>query len=340
MALTLGELARAIDATLDGDPEGEITGVATLQHAGPGQLSFLANRRYTRHLEQTRAAAVILSASDREACPVASLTVADPYLAWVKAVYLLCPQPGFTPGRHPSAQIDAQANVHAHSFIGANACIAGGVTVAENAWVGPGCVLEPGVQLGRDSVLVANVTLCRGVRIGERVRLHPGVVIGADGFGIANDAGAWLKIPQLGGVVIGDDVEIGANTTVDRGALEDTVIEAGVKIDNQVQIGHNVVIGAHTAIAGCVAVAGSTRIGKRCMIGGASAFAGHIEIADDVIITGMSGVANSIKQAGMYSSGMPVTDNRLWRRNIARFLRLDELAKRLRELERKIDKQD
>ena len=201
-------------------------------------------------------------------------------------------------------------------------------------------MLEKDVEVGRDSYLVANVTLCHGVHIGERVRLHPGVVIGADGFGIANDAGKWLKIPQLGKAVVMDDVEIGANTTVDRGALEDTLIEEGVKIDNQVQIGHNVVVGAHTAIAGCVAVAGSVRIGKRCMIGGNSSLAGHIDITDDVIITGMSGVPNSIKEAGIYSSGVPVTENRKWRRNITRFLHLDEIAKRLKEVERKIDEQN
>jgi UDP-3-O-[3-hydroxymyristoyl] glucosamine N-acyltransferase len=340
MSLTLGEIAQAIDAELDGDPEYPISGVATLQNADTGQLSFLANRRYTPYLNKTRASAVILSRKDRPACPVSALIAEDPYLAYVKAVYLLCPQPEFKPARHASADISASATIHPNTFIGANACIADGVRIDENVYIGPGCILEHDAEVGRDSHLVANVTLCHGVRIGKRVRLHPGVVIGADGFGIANDAGKWLKIPQLGKVIIMDDVEIGANTTVDRGALEDTLIEEGVKIDNQVQIGHNVVVGAHTAIAGCVAVAGSVRIGKRCMIGGASVFSGHIDVADDVIITGMSAVANSIKQAGMYSSGMPVTENKRWRRNIARFLHLDELAKRLKEVERKIDEQN
>lgn len=340
MSLTLGEIAQAIDAELDGDPDCPISGVATLQNAIKGQLSFLANRRYTPSLSKTGASAVILSRKDRPACPAAALITEDPYLAYVKAVYLICPQPEFKPGRHSSAAISATATIHPDTFIGANACIEDGVRIDENVYIGPGCVLEKDVEVGRDSYLVANVTLCHGVRIGERVRLHPGVVIGADGFGIANDAGKWLKIPQLGKVVVMDDVEIGANTTVDRGALEDTLIEEGVKIDNQVQIGHNVVVGAHTAIAGCVAVAGSVRIGKRCMIGGNSSLAGHIDITDDVIITGMSGVPNSIKEEGIYSSGVPVTENRKWRRNIARFLRLDEIAKRLKEVERKIDEQN
>jgi UDP-3-O-[3-hydroxymyristoyl] glucosamine N-acyltransferase len=337
VSLTLGEIAQAIDAELEGDPDCPISGVATLQHAVTGQLTFLANRRYMQFLSTTGASAVVLARDDRPACPVNALIADDPYLAYVKAVRLLQPEPAFSPDRHESAVIGDGAKIHPRSFIGAQACLGDGVTIDEHVYIGPGCVLEDGVEVGRDTRLVANVTLCHGARIGQRVLLHPGVVIGADGFGIANDSGNWLKIPQLGRVVVGDDVEVGANTTIDRGALEDTVIEEGVKIDNQVQIGHNVVVGAHTAIAGCVAVAGSVRIGKRCMIGGQSALAGHIDIADDVVITGMSGVSNSIKQAGMYSSGIPVTENKRWRRNIARFLHLDELVRRLKVVEGKLD---
>lgn len=337
MSLTLGEIAQAIDAELEGDPDCPISGVGTLQHAVTGQLTFLANRRYTQFLSTTGASAVVLARDDRPACPVNVLIADDPYLAYVKAVRLLQPEPDFNPERHETAVIAENAKINPRTFIGAHTCLGNGVIIDENVYIGPGCVLEDGVEVGSGSRLVANVTLCRGVRIGQRVQLHPGVVIGADGFGIAKDSGVWLKIPQLGRAVVMDDVEVGANTTIDRGALEDTVIEEGVKIDNQVQIGHNVVVGAHTAIAGCVAVAGSVHIGKRCMIGGQSALAGHIDIADDVVITGMSGVSNSIKQAGMYSSGMPVTDNKRWRRNIARFLHLDELARRLKAVEGKID---
>ena len=209
--------------------------------------------------------------------------------------------------------------------------------IGERAYIGHGCVIEDGVNIGADSRLTANISICKGVTVGLRAIIHPGVILGADGFGIASHEGKWLKIPQIGGVRIGDDVELGANTTIDRGALDDTVIEDGVKIDNQVQIGHNTRVGEHTAIAGCCAIAGSVLIGKRCMIGGLSAIAGHIEIADDVVITGMSGVSNSIKSSGMYSSGLPVTENKLWRKNTARFKQLDELARKILRLENKID---
>lgn len=335
MAIKLGEIARAVNAELDGDPDCLITGAGTLKNAAAGELSFFSNRRYFPMLGKTRASAVVLSEADREHCPSYKLIAADPYLAYVKALHLLYPEEGLNPGVHPAAIVSETASIEAGSSVGANVVIGERVRIGGRVYIGPGCVLEDDVVVETGSHLVANVTLCRGVKIGERVRLHPGVVIGADGFGIANDGGRWLKIPQLGSVVVKDNVEIGANTTVDRGALEDTVIGEGVKIDNQVQIGHNVVVDEHTAIAGCVAVAGSVHIGKRCMIGGLSALSGHIDVADDVIITGMSGVSNSIKEAGVYSSGIPATDNRLWRRNITRFKHLDELARRVKALEDK-----
>ena len=270
----------------------------------------------------------------RRACPTASLVTEDPYLAYAKAARFLNPVPEFTPGIHPSAVVEAGADVPASSFVGANSVIGAGAVIGGHTCIGPGCVVEEGVRIGSHCHIHSRVTLVQRVEIGMRVLVHPGAVIGADGYGIANDSGRWLKIPQLGNVIIGDDVEIGANTTIDRGALEDTVIEAGVKIDNQVQIGHNVRVGEHTAIAGAAVVAGSVKIGRRCMIGGASAITGHIEIADDVVLTGMSGVSNSIRQAGVYSSGVPVTDNLTWRKNMARFKRLDELARRVSALEK------
>ena len=210
------------------------------------------------------------------------------------------------------------------------------VRIADAAVVGPGCVLEGEVEVGDATVLVANVTLCYRVRIGRRALVHPGAVIGADGFGIANDDGVWIKVPQLGGVVIGDDVEIGANTTVDRGALDDTCIEDGVKLDNLVQIGHNVHIGSHTAVAACVAIGGSARIGRRCTIAGAVSIAGHLRVADDVHLTATSAVPNSIRAPGVYSSGMPVQRNREWRRNVARLRQLDSMARRIRQLENRL----
>ena len=334
MTATLGEIAAAINAELRGDPADEITNVASLHNAAPGDLTFYANTRYRADLEATRASAVMLAAADAQACPTASLITEDPYLAYAKAARFLNPVPEFTPGIHPSAVVEAGADVATSCFVGANSVIGAGAVIGAHTCVGPGCVVEEGVKIGSHCRIHSRVTLMQRVEIGMRVLVHPGVVIGADGYGIANDSGRWLKIPQLGNVIIGDDVEIGANTTIDRGALEDTVIEAGVKIDNQVQIGHNVRVGEHTAIAGAAVVAGSVKIGRRCMIGGASAINGHIEIADDVVLTGMSGVSNSIRQAGVYSSGVPVTDNLTWRKNMVRFKRLDELARRVAAMEK------
>lgn len=339
MPYTLGQIADVIQAELRGDPGCEITGIATLQNAAEGDLSFLANRRYFPYLNSTRASAVILNQEDAKGCPVNALVIADPYLAYVKAARFMYPEKAVAAAVSDSASISEDAVVAATACIGPNTVIAGGVNIGDGAYIGPGCVIGEGVSIGRDTRLVASVTLCDRVQIGQRVLMHPGVVIGADGFGIANDHGKWLKIPQLGSVIIGDDVEIGANTTIDRGAIENTVIEEGVKIDNQVQIGHNVVIGAHTAIAGCVAIAGSVTIGQHCMIGGLSAISGHISIADRVTITGMSGVANTIKEPGVYSAGLNIMENRTWRKNVVRFKYLDELFRRLKKLESIINKE-
>ena len=334
MTATLGEIAATCDAELRGDPAYRITNVASLHNASSGDLTFYANKRYKDDLEATRAGAVMLAEADASACPTASLITDNPYLAYAKAARFLNPAPKFAPGIHPSAVIEAGADIAAGVFIGANTVIGRNAVVGARTYIGPACVVDADVKIGSDCHIHSRVSLMERVEIGKRVLVHPGVVIGADGYGIANDSGRWLKIPQLGSVLIGDDVEIGANTTIDRGAIENTVIEAGVKIDNQVQIGHNVRVGEHTAIAGAAVVAGSVTIGRRCMIGGASAITGHIEIADDVVLTGMSGVSNSITQSGVYSSGVPVTDNVTWRKNMVRFKRLDELARRVSALEK------
>lgn len=336
MSYNLGEIAEVIKAELIGNPDTEITGVATLKNAGPSQLSFFTNRRYSRYLKTTRAAAVILSSTDVEQCPVNTLIAQDPYLAYVKAVRYMHPEAVISPGIHPSATVSQTADIHSSASIGANVYIGEHVRIGEKVAIGPGCVIENHAVIGKSSRLVGNIIICHHVHIGERVLLHPGVVIGADGFGIANENGKWLKIPQLGSVEIHDDVEIGSNTTIDRGALENTIIETGVKIDNQVQIGHNSIVGEYTAIAGCAGLAGSVTIGKRCMIGGATAIAGHIEIADDVIITGLSGVTNSIRQSGIYSGSMTTMDNLTWRKNMVRLRHLDDLVKRVNNLEDKI----
>lgn len=334
MTATLGEIAAVCDAELRGDPADEITNVASLHNAASGDLTFYADKRYRADLETTRASAVMLVATDVPACPTASLITDDPYLAYAKAARFLNPAPEFAPGVHPTAVIEANADIAAGCFIGANSVIGCNAVIGARTYIGPGCVVGPDAEIGSHCHIHSRVTLMERVEIGMRVLIHPGVVIGSDGYGMANDSGRWLKIPQLGSVMIGDDVEIGANTTIDRGAIENTVIEAGVKIDNQVQVGHNVRVGEHTAIAGGAVVAGSVKIGRRCMIGGASAITGHIEIVDDVVITGMSGVSNSIRQAGVYSSGVPITDNMTWRRNMVRFRRLDELAGRVSALEK------
>jgi UDP-3-O-[3-hydroxymyristoyl] glucosamine N-acyltransferase len=340
MEYSLGGIAEITGAELDGDPNSKIKRVAPLQTAEAGEISFLANKRHVKYLKNTKASAVILALENKERCPVATLVCDDPYLAFARTLWYMQKDIDVAPGIHPSAVINDEASIASSACIGANVVIGCGAKIGESVYIGPGCVIGKDVVVGDMTRLVANVTLCDGIRIGEKGILHPGVVIGADGFGIVNEDGKWLKIPQLGSVLIANEVEIGANTTVDRGALADTVIEDGVKLDNQVQIGHGVHIGAHTAIAGCVGIAGSSIIGKRCMIGGQSAISGHIELVDDVIITGMSGVSNSITRAGIYSSGIPVTENTRWRKNIARFRNLDEITRKLIKLEQRVDEND
>lgn len=332
--LTLGQLAVRFGLELRGDPDARVTRVATLAQAGPGSVAFLANAKYRRHLAGTAATAVVLDAASAAQCPVAALVSRNPYADYARIAATLHPEPAPVPGVHPSAVVEAGAQVPASAHVGAHAWLGAGVRLGERVSVGPGCVLEPGVEVGDDTRLVARVTAYRRTLLGRRCLVHAGVVLGADGFGIAQDREGWVKVPQLGGVRIGDDVEIGANTTIDRGAIEDTVIGDGVRLDNQIQIGHNVRIGAHTAIAGCTGISGSTTVGSRCLIGGAVGIAGHLEIGDGVVITGMSLVSASLPSAGMYSSAVPVMETSAWRRVVARLRHLDELFDRVRRLER------
>lgn len=329
MIATLAELSKISGARLEGEGECQITAVNTLSKAREGEIAFLSNRHYAKQLPVTKASAVILAEEDFHSCPTNSLVSATPYLAYAKIANFLYPKKNHTGKKHENISIGEDCDIDASSSISANVVIGNNVKIAAGVFIGPGCVIADNVEIGQNSTLFANITLSEGVELGQNVTLHPGVVIGADGFGMAQENGCWLNIPQIGSVKIGSNVDVGANTTIDRGAIEDTIINDGVKIDNQVQIGHNVVIGEHTAIAGCAAIAGSTVIGKRCMIAGAVAISGHIEIVDEVIVTGMSGVSNSIKTPGVYSSGIPVTDNKTWRRNIIRFKKLDEILKKL-----------
>jgi UDP-3-O-[3-hydroxymyristoyl] glucosamine N-acyltransferase len=320
--LNLGELAVRYGLKLQGEPSLKVWRVATLSNAGDGSLSFFANSRYRRQLEATRATAVLVTEADARYCPTAALIDPNPYLIYARIATELHPEQPVVPGIHPSAVIAPGAKVAASAAVGALAVLEDGVEVGARASIGAGSLLHAGAVVGEDSRLVSRVTLYPDVKVGRRCILHAGTVIGADGFGFALDDPNWVKIPQIGTVIIGDDVEIGANTTVDRGAIDDTVIEDGVKLDNQIQIGHNCVIGAHTAVAGCTGISGTTIIGKRCRIGGGVGIAGQLSIADDVVITGYSLVSASIKEAGSYSSGMPTVESRRWRRMVAHLRRL------------------
>jgi UDP-3-O-[3-hydroxymyristoyl] glucosamine N-acyltransferase len=319
---SLGDLAVRFGLVLRGDPSLRVSRVATLINAGEGAVSFLANAHYRKHLPATRAAAVILNEADAASCPVAALIDRNPYAAYARVATLLYPVPAPTPGIHASAVVHPDARISPTASVGPFCVIDAGAIVGDRVAIGPCSVVEAGVSIGADTRLVSRVTLGVNVRVGARCILHPGCVIGADGFGFAGDEQRWLKVPQVGAVRLGDDVDIGANTTVDCGAIEDTVIENGVKLDNQIQIGHNVTIGEHTIIASCTGVSGSTVIGKRCMIGGLVGFAGHITIADDVMITGFSMISASLEKAGSYSSGFPAQESRDWWRTVARLKRL------------------
>ena len=333
--VTLGQIAARFGLALRGDPAALIERVATLEDATPGSLCFLADVRHRRFLARTAATAVVLDAANAADCPVAALVSDNPRAAYARIATWLHPARELQPGVHPSAVVAPGAVVAASAEVGAQAVIATGARIGARALVGPGSVVGAGSSVGDDTRLSARVTLYPGVHIGCRGLVHAGAVIGADGFGIAHDRDGWVKVPQLGGVVIGDDVEIGANTTIDRGTLGDTVIEDGVKLDNQIQVGHNVRIGAQTAVAGCVGISGSTTIGRRCLIGGAVGIAGHLEIADDVVVTGLTLVSSSLTKSGMYSSAIPATDSGAWRRIVARLRHIDELFDRVRRLERR-----
>ncbi|GMR18588.1 MAG: UDP-3-O-(3-hydroxymyristoyl)glucosamine N-acyltransferase [Gammaproteobacteria bacterium] len=336
MMLTLGKLAEQIGGELQkGDPECEITAVATLQNAGTGDISFLSNPGYKKYLCKTQASAVILSPENSADCPTAVIASSNPYVSYARAAALIVPAPPPKQGIHPGATVEDDCEIDASAWIGPGCIIEQGVVINASVQLDGGCFVGADSVIGAHSHLHANVVICHGVSIGMRVNIFPGAVIGGDGFGLANDDGKWVNVPQLGTVVVGDDVEIGSNTTIDRGALEDTVLEEGVRLDNQIQVAHNVHIGAHTAIAGCTGISGSATIGKYCMIGGGVGIVGHLEIADHVVVTGMSLVARSITEPGVYSSGVPAQDNVSWNRNYARLRQLDKLARRVLSLERR-----
>lgn len=321
---SVSEIANHIAAKVIGDDQLQIARVSPIERAQAGELTFLTGGAYKRFLKNTKASVVILKETDAEDFPetMTALIVSNPELAFSRVVRLLNPIQKPVAGIHSSAIIAPSAKIHPTVSIGACSVIGEHVVIGAGAVIGSGVSIGDGAVIGEESWCYSNVTLYHGVSIGNRVILHSGVVIGADGFGLANDQGRWEKVPQIGSVIIHDDVEIGANTCVDRGALENTIIETGVKIDNLVQIAHNVVVGAHTVMAGCSCVAGSAVIGKHCIIGGAATIGGHVTICDGVVFTGAAMVTNSVKEPGVYSSGTGLFPNLQWRKMVASLRRL------------------
>lgn len=333
---SLQTLAEHLSAQLHGDGAVEISAVATLEDALPGQITFLANAKYRKFLQQTKASAMLIKAEDLEFCPVAALVVKDPYVAFAKIAQLLDTTPAAAEGIHPTAIVDSSAQVDPTAQLGPYVVVSKDAVIAAGVQIGAGSFIGEGVAIAADCKIWPKVSIYHRVQLGARCIVHSGAVLGADGFGFANERGQWLKIPQVGSVIIGDDCEIGANTTIDRGAIGDTVIGNNVILDNQVQIAHNVQIGDHSCIAGCTVVAGSTKIGKYCVIGGACAITGHIEICDAVQITGMSMITKAITEKGIYSSGMPATTNLEWRKTNARYRQLEQMYQRLRDVEQEL----
>lgn len=316
MSRSLAEIVARFGGELKGDGTQAVSGLATLTAATPRQLSFLANPKYRNQLEKTRAAAVILAPDMADACPVSAILTPQPYLYFARVSQWLAAGPVQPPGIHSSAVVE--------SFVPPS------VSIGAHCWVGAD------VEIGDDSVLYPGVRIYPGCRIGRRAIIHAGAVIGADGFGFARDGETWVKIAQTGRVLIGDDVEIGANTTIDRGALEDTVIEDGVKLDNQIQVGHNVRIGRHTAMAGCVGIAGSAKVGAGCTVGGGAIILGHLTLADGVHVSAGTLVAKSIAQPGSYTGTVPFMAHDDWLKNFARLRHLDGMADRIRALEKRL----
>lgn len=337
---TLAELAQYLGASLIGAPDCMIHGLDTLTRARSGQLSFLANKRYTKLLADCAASAVILHPDQREHFVGHKLLVDDPHLSYARVTELFDPRPRLEPGCHPSAIVAQSCQLGEGVRIGAHAVIAEGVSLGDGVEVGPGCFVGAGTVIGANTYLAANVSIYHGVVIGPSCIIHSNAVIGSDGFGFAPTEGRWQKVHQLGGVRIGTQVEIGANSAIDRGALEDTVIDDGVKIDNLVHVAHNVRIGKNTAIAANSAIAGSASLGENCTVAGCVGIAGHVIIADKVHLSGMSMVTNSVLEPGAYSSGIPLSPSAEWRKNAVRFKQLNALMARVKKLEQDREKDE
>lgn len=336
-AYRLADIAARFGGNVQGDADTTVSQVATLDSAQAGQITFLANSKYRTQLAVTRAGAIIVGAADVDATEIPRIVCDNPYAYFARVSAFLNPMPQAVSGIHPSAvigegaQIDPSAQIAAHVVVGSGASIGAGSVIME------GCSIGAGVSIGADARLYPRVVVYHDCVLGNRLVAHSGAVIGADGFGFAMGEGRWLKIPQIGRVVIGDDVEIGANTTIDRGALDDTVIEDGVKLDNQIQVAHNVRIGAHTVIAGCVGISGSTTIGRYCRIGGSAGILGHLQIADHVEISSFTLIGKSIREPGSYTGIFPFSKNEDWRKNAAHLRHLDGLADKIKILQQEVE---
>ncbi len=331
--LTLAELQACLGGSTRGDVVTLVSGVASLELAGKEHLSFLLGPKYLAQAKHSNAGILIVPETLADELPQACLAVANPHGAFARAAALLSPEPALPPGIHPDAAIDPDALLGPDVRVGPGAVVGPGARIGARSSIGPQCVIGPDAAIGSDCLLHPRVTVQHGCLVGDRAILHPGCVIGSDGFGLAWDDGHWLKVPQVGRAVIGNDVEIGANTTIDRGALDDTAIEDGVKLDNLIHIAHNCRIGRHTAIAACTGIAGSTRIGAYCQVGGAAMISGHLTICDSVIISAGTLVAKDIREPGTYTSVQPLMRHDEWKRNAAHLRHLDALARRVKALE-------
>ncbi len=330
--MKLSELIQGLEVTIQGDANCIIKGVSTIQEAEPNRIAFLMNPAYRKFLATTKASAVILTEAEAKNCPVTAVITSNPYYVYAKIAAYFDNHPKTLAGIHPTVVIGKDCKVSPTASVGPHCVLGDGVTLGDHVVLGAGCVIGEYTEIGDQTRLDANVTLYHRIKVGKRVLILSGAVIGSDGFGLAKSKGSWHRVPQLGTVILEDDVEVGANTTIDRGAIDNTVISKGVKLDNQIQIGHNVYIGENTAIAGCVGIAGSSTIGKNCMMGGGSGMAGHVTLGDNVVVTGMTGVTKSLLEPGVYS-GFPPVPNAEWRKTQARISRLKQLTDRIKALE-------
>lgn len=340
MTFSLAEIADKIDAKLvyaeQQDKDCQIDSIATLAKANKGHIAFLANTKYRQQLSETKASAVIVTEDCLADCTTHALVMKNPYMGYALVAQLLDDTPKAASNIHPSAVVDESVSIGSDVTIGANAVIESGVTLANGVDIGAGCFIGKNAVIGENTKLWANVSIYHKVEIGRNCLVQANTTIGSDGFGYANDKGKWIKIPQLGSVIVGDNVEIGANTSIDRGAIDDTEIHDGVILDNQIQIAHNVIVGENTAIAACSVIAGSTEVGKNCTIAGLVGINGHIKVADGCVFTGMTMVTKTIDKPGVYSSGAPALPNKEWHKTNARIRKLDSIAKRLTAVEKKI----